>query len=101
MIPKYLGGHYIRREFTGRPCPYCAAPMTGERYPTKDHVQPKSTGGTLETCIIVCNGNRGSMTLSEFVQWLEARNDPRAEIVRKAVEFTRCSGGNPVAKTGF
>jgi 5-methylcytosine-specific restriction endonuclease McrA len=56
--PKYLGSKFILAEFGGKPCPCCGNAMIPgtERRPTKDHVIPKSRGGTLEgnNCRIVC-----------------------------------------------
>jgi 5-methylcytosine-specific restriction endonuclease McrA len=58
MRPKFLGSKYIIKEFGGKPCPCCGNPMIPgtKQHPTKDHVIPKSRGGTLEgdNCMIVC-----------------------------------------------
>lgn len=82
--PRYLGGRYIKKVFTGKPCLYCGRPM---RKPTKDHIVPMTLGGNLnrDNCAIVCescNTDKGHLTLEEFHDRLIEKNDPRAFHVR-------------------
>ena len=77
-------------EHHGTPCPYCGLTMLIGTYrqPTKDHVRPKRAGGYLNNGnkLIVCkpcNGDKKDMMLSEFLAWLESKNDPRADFVRR------------------
>lgn len=76
-------------EYHGLPCPYCDRPMIiGVRPPTRDHVRPKRAGADFNhgNKLIVCrqcNNDKSDMTLVGFVEWLEKRNDKRAEIVRR------------------
>jgi hypothetical protein len=72
----------------GKPCPYCAESMWGEgsRFPTKDHVRPKSRGGgdSPGNILIVCrdcNGDKSDLTLTEFYDALAFAADRRAEII--------------------
>lgn len=49
--------------------------MTGSRFPTRDHVVPKSRGGSGHSSNILvvcspCNGQKGSMLLSEWIMEL-------------------------------
>lgn len=73
----------------GKRCPYCHNLMVvgTRRFPTRDHVRPRRAGGTLApwNCLVVCapcNVDKGDKMLSEFVAWLEKRNDPRRDIVK-------------------
>lgn len=56
-VPKFLGSRYVQREYGGKPCPICGNAMVlgSDHHPTKDHVVPKSRGGTLDSCQIICN----------------------------------------------
>lgn len=82
----------------GDPCPYCERPMMGWRSPSRDHVIPKSKGGTLNdrNKLIVCspcNNDKNNMTIGKFYKWLTWKRDPRAPIVkalieRRALEFS-------------
>ncbi len=79
----------MMRAAEGKPCPYCSHVMkTGlGRKPTRDHMHPRSKGGTLArgNCVIVCapcNHKKGSLTLEEFAAELEKNNDRRAKIVK-------------------
>lgn len=90
-MPDYSTVQMISRGH-GEPCPYCGKTMLRgtRRLPTRDHVRPRSTGGTLSkgNCLIVCapcNGEKGSKSLFEFLEALSGRNDPRAERVRALV----------------
>jgi 5-methylcytosine-specific restriction endonuclease McrA len=75
----------------GLPCPYCGHPMQhpeeGRRYPTRDHIRPRSKGFTLEDSAnraIVCqpcNGDKGSRSLASFLFRLRRANDARAHVV--------------------
>jgi 5-methylcytosine-specific restriction endonuclease McrA len=52
-------------------CPYCAAPLGDE--PHADHIYPLSKGGlSVEANLVLvcssCNGRKGSMTLTQFIQ---------------------------------
>jgi 5-methylcytosine-specific restriction endonuclease McrA len=69
----------------GKPCPYCGDIMgqpDPNLAPTKDHILPRSRGGTLQpaNCLIVCrgcNGEKADRTLDEFATWLRGRDDER------------------------
>jgi 5-methylcytosine-specific restriction endonuclease McrA len=92
--PRFLGSHYIRREFDGRPCPYCGVAMRVDTptHPTKDHLRPRTRGGTLESCIVVCercNHDKSELSLFRFLQWLEERGDPRARYVQRFLVLPR------------
>lgn len=72
----------------GKPCPYCGEAMVR---PTRDHVHPRTAGGTLhrENVLIVCyqcNQDKGGKTLERFAQSLTSRGDPRAARVWALVE---------------
>ena len=60
------------------PCPYCGNAMDGTcgRFPTRDHIVPKSRGGArgdpsniLVVCF-KCNNQKGDMLLSEWIMEL-------------------------------
>ena len=72
----------------GKPCPYCGKAMNGGHqrrsdYPTRDHVNPRVAGGgpTIMVCQ-GCNNDKGSKSLMEWADTLEARRDPRVHRVR-------------------
>lgn len=64
--PKFLGGRYILREFGGKPCPRCGRNMVPDTRtrPTKDHIIPRSRGGTLDAGVQImcweCNQRKGN-----------------------------------------
>jgi 5-methylcytosine-specific restriction endonuclease McrA len=69
----------------GKPCPYCGTPMAA---PTRDHIHPRSKGGTLEgqnKAVVCdpCNGDKGSQTLGSWLHRLRKAGDRRAEFVAR------------------
>jgi 5-methylcytosine-specific restriction endonuclease McrA len=72
----------------GKPCRYCGEPMVA---PTRDHIRPRSKGGTLEAsnkalACFRCNQDKGSRSLASWLYRLRMANDPRGEIVAQFVE---------------
>jgi hypothetical protein len=55
----------LRDAHHGKPCAYCRRPMDRRDvrlHPTRDHVLPRSHGGTRTTiCCFTCNGIKGDM----------------------------------------
>lgn len=89
------------KRFNGQPCPYCCKTLMvgSRRFPTRDHILPRSRGGKLDdgNRLIVCapcNNDKAAMTLEEFATWLTHRRDPRAAIVWKLVTLRRYSALN-------
>lgn len=86
--------HYRQRASgVGKRCPYCAHRMRfgGPNPPTRDHVHPKSLGGSDDPSNILivcksCNNDKADMTLGQFLGMLMATDDCRAAIVRVLVE---------------
>lgn len=67
----------------GKPCAYCGQPMAA---PTRDHIRPRSKGGTLAgqnkaLACDPCNQAKGSRSLASWLYRLRRAGDPRAEIV--------------------
>jgi 5-methylcytosine-specific restriction endonuclease McrA len=75
----------------GKPCAYCGEPMAA---PTRDHIRPRSKGGTLAQGKALvcspCNGDKGSRSLASWLYRLRKAGDQRAEIV---AEFMVTCGG--------
>lgn len=68
----------------GKPCVYCGEPMD---CPTRDHIRPRSKGGTLEArnkalACDRCNQDKGSRTLRSWLYRLDKAGDSRAALVR-------------------
>jgi len=65
-------------------CPYCSELMAHPpRYPSRDHIRPRSKGYTLtaENRAIVCrrcNTDKGSLSLGRWLNRLRRAADPRA-----------------------
>jgi hypothetical protein len=82
----------------GLPCPYCGEPMQfPERRPSRDHIEPRSRGGTLapDNRAIVCqrcNTDKGSRSLGRWVYRLCRAGDPRA---RRIAAFALHRGVDP------
>ncbi len=108
----------MMRAARGQPCPYCSATMMPgtKRFPTRDHIRPRSAGGKLTpgNCAIVCgpcNVSKGSKSLEQFADYLAKHGDPRAPFVRafieelrrggRAVEGTRLENEQTEASRGF
>ncbi len=77
----------------GHPCAYCGEPMA---YPTRDHIHPRSKGGTLEghnkaLACNRCNLDKGSRSLRSWLYRLELADDPRAAIVAALLVFDSTS----------
>lgn len=67
----------------GCACPYCGEPMTAERPPTRDRINPGSKGGTYDPAnvaivCLACNNDKGSLTLAQFFAALLIDGDRRA-----------------------
>jgi 5-methylcytosine-specific restriction endonuclease McrA len=67
----------------GKPCAYCGDPMAA---PTRDHIKPRSKGGTLAPHNKVlacepCNQDKGSRSLASWLYRLARAGDPRAAII--------------------
>ena len=79
----------------GSPCAYCGDPMA---LPTRDHVRPRASGGTLAepaNRLLVCercNRDKAAMSLLEFLAWLIRRQDGRAERVHSRVQSCLARG---------
>ncbi len=63
----------------GKPCAYCGEPMAT---PTRDHIRPRSKGGTLAPgnkalACDRCNTDKGSRSLASWLYRLEKAGDPR------------------------
>lgn len=72
----------------GKPCTYCDLPMAA---PTRDHIHPRSRGGTLgghnkALACPRCNTDKGSRSLASWLYRLRRAGDWRAEIVARLVE---------------
>lgn len=76
----------------GSPCPYCGEPLNlTDRPPTRDHVEPRCRGHTLEdNCAIVCmpcNVDKGDASIGDFLAGLCRAGDARkAALVAFVVE---------------
>lgn len=72
------------RRYAGRPCLYCRTPMrtypaVGPFSPTRDHIRPKSHGGTeVLICCATCNKHKGALSLEEWLHELKMAHDQRA-----------------------
>lgn len=72
------------RRYSGKPCPYCrrtmhAYPAGNEFSPTRDHIRPKSHGGTeVLICCTTCNGDKKALSLEEWLHKLRLDGDVRA-----------------------
>lgn len=82
----------------GRKCPYCGRAMKASikrenrhLFPTRDHVIPKSRGGTLKMSIRVCwecNGLKGNKDPFEWIEFIAINRRDRLDIVcRKYAEI--------------
>jgi 5-methylcytosine-specific restriction endonuclease McrA len=74
----------------GKPCCYCGDPMAA---PTRDHIRPRSKGGTLDACNKAlacdpCNVDKGSRSLRSWLYRLELAGDPRAGFVAIMIAAT-------------
>jgi len=72
----------------GKPCPYCGDPMDPAkgRKPTRDHIKPKSRGGSLaggNRAVVCerCNADKANKHLEGFLLRLLRSGDARAPIV--------------------
>jgi 5-methylcytosine-specific restriction endonuclease McrA len=88
---RYIGTELML--YHGRPCPYCGHMMRlgSKRKPTRDHLKPRSRGGTFAkgNKLIVCepcNGSKGNRTLEEWAARLVALEDPRAGFVQNLLD---------------
>ena len=83
----------------GKPCRYCGEPMVA---PTRDHIRPRSKGGTLEgrnkaLACYRCNQDKGSHSLASWLYRLRKANDPRAEVVVQLVNSQVAKGHDHIA----
>ena len=90
------------RAAIGEPCPWCANIMgeTYARFPTRDHVVPKSrtSKGVRHAYVIVCltcNQAKRNYTLSQWLDRLRRGGDPRAAHVEA---WMAANDGLPVPK---
>lgn len=76
-------------------CPYCGQRLSLlSQYrgrPSKDHILPRSRfrqplGGSTVSVCRRCNGDKGNLTLSEWVVRLLWKSDPRAIRVARFIE---------------
>lgn len=77
-----------RIEHFGKACPYCGEAMNETHKPTRDHIQPKSRGGSdaPSNLLIVCepcNQDKGCLTIGEWFGVILRDGDPRADYVGK------------------
>lgn len=80
----------------GRACPYCGVIMqvkgrrasTKPRFPTRDHVIPKSVMPAMGTVIVCrkCNLDKGNRTVMEWYLHLQAIADPRSSFVSRFMQ---------------
>jgi len=78
----------------GKPCAYCGDPMAA---PTRDHIRPRSKGGTLEGGNKVlacdpCNQDKGSKSLASWLYRLRKADDQRAVFVSTTLATQEHSG---------
>ncbi len=74
----------------GKPCAYCGEPMAT---PTRDHIRPRSKGGTLAPgnkalACDRCNTDKCSRSLASWLYRLEKAGDPRAAIAGRSLAST-------------
>lgn len=88
---RYIGTELVL--YDGRPCPYCGHAMKigSPRPPTRDHLKPRSRGGTFAkgNKLVVCgpcNHNKRDLTIEEWATRLAARGDPRAGLVQNLID---------------
>ena len=75
----------------GKPCAYCGDPMAA---PTRDHILPRSKGGTLAPhnkalACDRCNTDKGSRSLASWLYRLARAGDQRAAIIAASFPNTR------------
>ena len=87
----------------GTRCPYCNHVMETNRHkPTRDHIHPKSRGGSFATpgnkviACEPCNTDKGSLSLRQFLAKLQDSQDRRALYV--AAFMARHSALYPASK---
>jgi 5-methylcytosine-specific restriction endonuclease McrA len=78
----------------GKPCAYCGDPMAA---PTRDHIRPRSKGGTLEggnkaLACDPCNQDKGSKSLASWLYRLRKADDQRAVFVATTLATQEHSG---------
>lgn len=70
-------------------CPYCERTMVDGHpwfHPTKNHVVPRSKGGTVTvTACVTCNQDKADMELAEFYAALRRMGDERADIIERTI----------------
>jgi hypothetical protein len=78
------------KRYRGRPCPYCSRSMGGSQMvaqpnsPTRDHIVPRWADGQEQTvCCFQCNNDKGDYFLSEWIEILRRKGDPRLPFVAK------------------
>ena len=94
----------------GKPCPYCSETMDRIRSPSRDHVHPRSKGGSDHPSNILivckfCNNDKADYTLGQFYGMMIATEDPRAKVVEllmeDAAEFSFDLGADLYADAGL
>ena len=73
-------------------CPYCLDEFPLSKA-TKDHIFPRSRGGSSESynivnCCKFCNNQKGSLTAEEYARWKETLDEEEW----KKLEFIRNGG---------
>lgn len=89
--PSRFGAQWSALRLHGQDCEYCGVTMdlnSQWRHPTRDHVVPRSKGGTNAPSNLVracraCNETKGNNRLLEWVNQLREAGDPRAERVER------------------
>jgi len=87
-------------DYDGKPCPYCGDTMQTDsetKYPSRDHIIPRSRGGTDadRNLIIVCNAcnyAKGDATLEQWHSHLVRVSDLRARNVLRIYQSPRGEG---------
>ena len=108
----YSANNSLVSSFAGSPCPYCLAMMSGavQKQPTRDHVIPKSKGGSNDVSNIAivcrkCNHDKADSLMSEFYARLLAAGDIRygviAELMHNAYYTNREALADFYAEAGL
>lgn len=91
-----------RRDYSGKPCPYCGLPMLSDVVPdhprrvTKDHVFPLALGGDRTVrCCFECNNRKGNMTPTEWLAFVVRVMPERANAVREVFKRYRLNWIEP------
>ena len=80
----------------GKPCAYCGLKMVSSqargdiRQATRDHIIPRSQGGSLKRsnrvhCCARCNFHKADMSLEDWLTLLRKHKDPRVGCVERVL----------------